>query len=325
MLRTFALTLCAALLAFFPGAATAQDDPRFEAVQTASGPFGLLGSRQLLGYGRLTTNDLFGDTEDRWRTGSITTSRLWGHGWNGSLPSNFGEMIELRLQGQIIAPDNLQRFDPTDRPWAGALSVGLHTHFMMGETEMAVGGDMVIIGPQTHLDDFQEAFHKLINVQSPNDAVLNNQIGNKIRPTLVMEAARSYRWTDKAELRPFAEGRAGDETLVRVGADMTFGIMGLGELLVRENVSGQRYRTIKNDDNGFSVVLGADITHVFDSVYLPQERGFQVVQQRERARFGMQWQNEGTGVFYGLTWLGREFEGQQDSQFIGSVKLDIRW
>lgn len=30
-----------------------------------------------LGYGRLMTNDFLGDGEDRWRTGSWTSSRAW--------------------------------------------------------------------------------------------------------------------------------------------------------------------------------------------------------------------------------------------------------
>ena len=48
--------------------------------------FGLLATMQALsaaertrlGYGRLITNDTFGDTYDRWRTGSLAASRVWG-------------------------------------------------------------------------------------------------------------------------------------------------------------------------------------------------------------------------------------------------------
>ena len=325
MLRMVALAVFAALVSFAPAEADAQTDPRFDAVEKRSGPFGLMGTRERLGYGRLTTNDLFGDGNDRWRTGSLTTSRVWGYGWNGQAPNRFGDLIELRLQGQIIAPEDLVNVNLADRPWAGALSVGVHSHFMLGQTDLSVGGDMVIIGPQTNLDDFQDAVHQLINVRSPSDNVLNNQIGNRIRPTFVVEAGRSFRWSDTVHVRPFAEGRAGDETLVRVGADLTFGVMGLDDLLVRESISGQRYRAIKGQNEGLSLVLGADIAHVFNSVYLPEQRGYQLVDTRERVRLGIQYQKQGTGIFYGLTWLGEEFVGQTESQLVGSLKLDVRW
>jgi hypothetical protein len=45
------------------------------------------GPREKLGYGRLVTNDYFGDGSDRWRTGSISSSRIWGTaGGGGSGP-----------------------------------------------------------------------------------------------------------------------------------------------------------------------------------------------------------------------------------------------
>lgn len=320
-----ALVLFAALVGFAPSEVAAQTDPRFETVQKRSGLFGLMGTRERLGNGRLTTNDLFGDGEDRWRTGSLMLSRVWGYSWDGRAPERFGDVIELRLFSQIIAPDNLTSVDPTDRPWAGALSFGAHTHFMSGETELAVGGDLVVIGPQTKLDEFQRSFHDLINVTQPSREVLANQIGDKVRPTFVVEAARTYSSDNAMRFRPFFEGRAGDETLVRAGADLTLGNIGLGELLVRDPVSGHRVRTIRVERRGVSLVLGADVAHVFDSVYLPENRGIELVETRKRARLGFQYQNQGTGLFYGLTWLDEEFQGQDESQIVGSLKLDFRW
>ena len=60
------------------------------------------GERQKLGYGRLMTNDYFGDGNDRWRTGSWTSSRVWGPEWTGNVPSGFGELIELRLSSEFL-------------------------------------------------------------------------------------------------------------------------------------------------------------------------------------------------------------------------------
>ena len=67
------------------------------------------GDWQSLGYGRLMTNDYFGDGKDRWRTGSWTSSRVWGSERTGKAPASFGELIELRVSSEIFAPDNLDR------------------------------------------------------------------------------------------------------------------------------------------------------------------------------------------------------------------------
>ena len=34
--------------------------------------------RGRIGYGRLITNNFIGDGQDRWRTGSVDSSRVWG-------------------------------------------------------------------------------------------------------------------------------------------------------------------------------------------------------------------------------------------------------
>jgi len=60
------------------------------------------GDRSRIGYGRLITNDFIGDGKDRWRTGSVASSRVWGPEWTGQLPSGFGELIELRLGAEIM-------------------------------------------------------------------------------------------------------------------------------------------------------------------------------------------------------------------------------
>lgn len=288
-------------------------------------PPGVLGTRTRLGYARYATNDLFGDGKDRWRTGSLSSSRVWGYGWDGQLPYRFGDVIELRLTGQIMQPSNLSRVDPNDRRWAGAISVGVYTHFRARQTELSLGGEMVFVGPQTQLDHFQTWLHQTLNIRSPNDAIFANQIGNKIRPTLAGEAGRSFIWGDSARFRPFLSARLGDESFLRAGGDLTIGVMGLNEFLVRDPVSGHRVRTIKNDMRGLSFVIGGDLAYMFDSVYLPGGTGPGLRDTRERARLGLQWQNRGTGLFYGLTYLGEEFQGQSDGQVIGAVKLDIRW
>jgi Outer membrane protein LpxR len=304
--------------------------PRPQAIEPSShyaaGPISRLLNRKPLGYGRLTTNDLIGDGQDRWRTGSVTMSRAYGFGaWPGRAPSQLGQLLETRVQGQIIAPDNLRRVDLMDRPYAGALSFGLHTHAANRGFEYTLGADLVVIGPQTHLDDLQTALHKLFNKPSPSDAVLARQIGNKIRPTAVGEIGHTFKLGETVELRPFGEMRAGDETLVRVGADILIGSVGRGELFARESISGQRYRVIYQSQPGFSVTMGADIAYVSDSVYLPEDRGYLLSSHRDRARIGINWQGENASAFYGLTYLGKEFEAQSEGQVIGSIRVKLRF
>lgn len=277
--------------------------------------------RSILGYGRLTTNDLIGDGHDRWRTGSITSSRVWGYEWAGTPPLQFGALLETRLQGQIIAPANLVRANPADRPHAGLLSIGVHTHFNRGAIEFAVGMDLVVIGPQTRLNSLQATLHNIFGAPEPSAGVLTLQIDNQVRPTFVAEMARVYRLGRRIDLRPFAELRTGAETLARFGVDLTIGQVTRNELLSRESVTGQRYRVIYRSEPGVSFVFGGDLAAVSDSVYLPENRGFQLTNSRNRVRIGVHWQGENTSVFYGLTYLGREFVAQPEGQIVGSIRL----
>ena len=280
--------------------------------------------RSRIGYGNLITNDLIGDGKDRWRTGSIASSRLWGYGWGGQAPAGFGELLELRILGQIMAPSNLRNPATGDRPWAGALSIGLHTHMQRDELEIALGGDLVFVGPQTGLFSFQDALHDLVGTTEASEATRTAQIQNTLRPTLVGELGRTVDLSERTRLRPFVEARLGDESLVRIGADLTIGNVGLGELLVRDPVTGQRYRTMY-DDTSLSWTVGADVAHVASSVYLPKGRGYDLEHQRHRLRAGLHWQSGQSDLFYGVTYLSEELSTQAEGQLVGSIRLRLRF
>lgn len=279
--------------------------------------------RVLLGYGALVTNDFLGDGEDRWQTGSVQGSRVWGP--QGGMPSAPFELLELRLGGQSIAPERLNNPLPGDRRYAGALSAGLHTHWQQGQAEFSLGGDLVFVGPNTGLDGLHAGFHDLLDITQPSDDVRANQIGNAIRPTLVAEAAGNYTLGPVA-VRPFAELRAGAETLVRAGADLSFGGLGQAGLRVRDTVTGQRYAAVHAEGAGLRWILGGDIAYVDSSVFLPTDTGPAPEDTRTRLRAGVQWQTQsGARGFYGLTWLGKEFEGQPEGQLTGSFNLRVRF
>ena len=131
-------------------------------------------------------------------------------------------------------------------------------------------------------------------------------------------------WFANSNLRLFAEVRAGDETLVRIGADLTFGGGG-GELLVRESVTGQRYRVLFNEEPRWNFIIGGDVAYVEDSVYLPDNIGVDLKNNRYRLRAGVNWQGATSSVFYGLTYLSEEFENQPEGQLVGSVRLKFEF
>ena len=286
-------------------------------------PAASAGDRHVLGWGRLFDNDALGDMKDRWRTGSYAISIVTGPKWDGVLPSRPGELLEFRLRAEAIAPASLATPKAGDRRYAGVFSAGVHTHFSMAGIETSAGLDLVAIGPMTGIGNFHKTAHEVFGLTVPT--VLDNQIGNQVQPTLTTEFARSYSFGNNVSLRPFAELSAGVETFARVGGDFLFGPVGQSDLYARDVVTGQRYRTIYNGGTGYSFSLGGDIAKVFSSTYLPENEGYELTDARVRLRAGLTWQGEQSNVFYGLTWLGKEFEAQNGSQVVGSVHLGLRF
>lgn len=289
----------------------------------ATGP-ALAGDRQTLGYGRIFNNDALGDGRDRWRTGSYAVSRVTGEeDWTGAPPWEFGAVRELRLRGEIIAPDNLTAPAPApkDRRYAGLLSFGMHTHFSRGPYELSVGGDLVITGPQTGLSEFQDWAHEAFDVSEP--LAVDDEIDNAVRPTVLAQAVRPIPITETFSLRPFVEAQAGVETYLRVGSDVIIGGVGHRDLLIRDSATGQLYRATQDDAKGLSFVLGGDIAKVTDSFLLPSSDGYVLTSSRRRLRAGMHWEGDKAGMFYGISWLDEEFKGQGEAQLVGSLRLRI--
>ena len=75
-------------------------------------------------------------------------------------------------------------------------------------------------------------------------------------------------------------------------------------------------------ETGVTLILGADLAHVTESVYLPESRGYDVEETRARLRAGAAWQmTENASVYYGLTYLSPEFKGQPEGQVTGSLQI----
>ncbi len=276
-----------------------------------------------LGTGRFFTNDFLGDNNDRWRSGAYTVSKLRGPSGLTTLPAQFGTLNELRFATQIIAPANLGAPDPTDRPYAGMLSLGVHSYAVERGVEMRVGFDLVATGPSTGIGDFHSWVHEGLGTTPPSDAVLDRQIADHIYPTASYELARPYT-LGKMTLRPFVNAQAGVESFVRIGGDILIGAAFSQGVLLRDEVTGQLYQGLNTDPaKGMSFLLGADVAHMFDSQLLRTSDGVTLTKTRTRARAGLKWQGERVGVFYGVTYLGREFDAQPEGQLVGSLSLKL--
>lgn len=280
--------------------------------------------RMTLGIGRMFDNDWLGDGEDRWRTGGYTVSVVRGPYWDGTLPDQPGQIVEYRFRTEIIAPSELSSPPAGDRRYAGILSFGVHTQFQFLQAETSLGVDIVAVGPQTGVGDVQDWLHDQLSY--PDVSVLDDQIGNRIAPTFVGEMGKTFQFSDNLTVRPFVETRAGDETMLRVGGDIAFGRIETGALWGRDTVTGQRYVMASGQsDPGASFVLGGDAAYVADSIYLPSSGPAAAEDGRYRLRAGMQIRSQNLGVFYGVTWLSKEFESQPEEQVVGSLRLRLNF
>ena len=279
--------------------------------------------RETLGWGRLFDNDAMGDFHDRWQSGAYSISLLQGPQWMGHLPEQFGSVLEYRLTGRTVTAANLADPAPGDRRYAAPLSFGLHTHMRWQGLEASLGADLVAIGPQTGISRFQSWLHGALGVAKPD---LSDQFGNAFYPTLNAELGRSFGLSDSLTLRPFVSAEAGLENTVRAGGDLIIGNFGQGGLLLRDETTGQRYRGIKGDETpGMSFTLGGDVAHVFSSALLPEGGGAVASETRGRIRAGLWWQGDQSSVFYGMTYLTPEFDGQSEGQVVGSINLNLRF
>ncbi|MEL7011981.1 MAG: lipid A-modifier LpxR family protein [Pseudomonadota bacterium] len=279
------------------------------------------------GFGLMVTNDSIGDNRDRWRTGSFESSWIFAPDWTGQAPARFGELIELRINGEIVGPANLINPAPLDRRYGQALSFGLHTHFQPGALDYAVGLDAVITGSQVGLDNVQDFLHTFLGGRDASPGVLAAQLSNGLHANAVFEVGRRYKLGTATQLRPFLEARAGTETLARVGFDLTFGHFGSTGLLVRTPTSGQRLSAVEDAPySGLSLLLGADVAYVDSSIYIASNAPVQLEDYRARARAGLHWRSQaGTALFYGATWLSEEFSTQPEGQFVGSLQLRMKF
>lgn len=277
---------------------------------------------RFLGLGGFGTNDRLGDEMDRWRTGSYELTLAYGQPWDGRLPTAPSAVLGVRVRGEVISPYPIEATGPDQRLYAGVLAVGVQGFASLQTADLRAGADLVLLGPQTRLDNLQRLIHKADDGGNPPPE--SEQLGNAVAPTAFLELGRSF--GRFARVRPFVEAQAGYESFARVGFDATLGRFGQGGLMTRDVLSGERYPIIATPARrALSLTAGADVAVVANSRLFPSARGPDVRRYRPRARVGAALDAGPAWAFFGLTWLGREFEGASGGQRVGTITFNVRF
>jgi len=282
-------------------------------------------ARETIGWGRFFNNDYIGDGKDRWHSSSYTISRLRGPEWTGSLPSGFGDIVEFRFRAENVTPALLANPVANDRRYAGVMAFGYHSHSQWRGEELSLGGDLVLIGPQTGLSRFQDFVHDKLGLPD-GGASYGAQFGNAAVLSGTGELGRQLPLAPALTLRPFVEGQVGFETLARAGFDLTLGNLAKDGLMLRDVTTGQRYSAVQGPKGkGLSLTVGGDVAAVAGSYLLPAGGAVSASKTRTRLRAGLNWQGKQSFVFLGVTHLSPEFNEQPEGQVIGSLSLLVRF
>lgn len=274
-----------------------------------------------LGFAWSHSNDSLGDWRDRWRSSSSEAGILTGPAGMDQAPPRLGQLLEYRFRSDILMPANVRSPHPGDRRHAGMVAFGLHSHARRRNLDLRVGGELVVIGPQTGLYDIQTRLHRILGFDIPN--LPDFQIGNTARLEASAETGTSLRsrgWT----IRPFVEVRTGTEDIIRTGIDLTSG-SGPDDLTMRAVATGHRVPFGLFRRAGLHYVAGADVAWVRKSIFLPEALGYRLTPVRLRLRGGIHYTGRKFDLFYGLSWLGKEFEAQPEGQFVGTLQFKIRF
>lgn len=284
--------------------------------------------RAWIGTGRIFSNDYLGDGRDRWRTGSYSYSHLRGPAPFTGLTDDIGSVIEYRFRSEIFAPLS-NSTAPGDRPYVGALSLGIATHFGSAPWQHRIGAEVTAIGPQTGLSDAQSSFHDRFDLPGP--FFTDQQLADDILFTATAETAYQWQISPQLSVRPFIAADYGAEDILRVGADMRIGAFGHNALALRDTATGQVHPATSGEpgageNGGLAFLAGADFAFVAQSAYLPADQGYAVEDTRSRLRLGVEYQTAGgTSLFYGVTYLSPEFVGQPKGQVVGSLRLNFNF
>lgn len=274
----------------------------------------LLQNHRLI-FSRLMTNDYIGDGDDRWRT--------FAYGISALRPLKDGSITEVRIRTEVIAGSKfkLRPNEDPDRHMVGILGFGAYRAGEVGKVDYRIGLDVVAVGPQTGVVELLGQFHELIDQGGPSTQVKALQVPNEIFLSIAGEIGRRFS-VGNTSIRPWAAATGGPEPLARMGVDLVWGHVS-GGFGVRDEVTGWRVPVLKDrHPQGVSFLTGIDIARVAKSAYIPND---DLVHSRVRVRAGGLVDFSGGRVFYGATYLSKEFRVQSEAQIVGSVTLSVHF
>ena len=273
----------------------------------------LVGGRDTL------VNDLLGDGHDRWRSSAYEHSRLYED-------SFFGNTTQLRFRAEIISPWKLSA-QPKDRDYANAIGLGMFSMGQSGALGYRLGGEVLMTGDQTGLRRLQENLHDLLGRPASDGQIGRNRrrLGDGVHGLVRAEGWTSLGQGTPWEVRPYVIAQAGYETSATLGFDLIYGAAAHNRRWVREDTTGTPLIVDSRGAEGVSLVAGADVTRLHDSIYFPADSAVQPEKTRRRARLGLIWRREPFAVFFGQTWMSKEFVGQAEAQRLGVLSLDLNF
>jgi hypothetical protein len=148
-----------------------------------------------------------------------------------------GRLLEFRLSHQFVTPEPRRAGPGATGPSPGPSRSRLLTHGRLGDLETSLGAGLAVTGPQTGTFRFQRWLHERLGYPLPRPE--GREVADGVHPVLLTaEIGRSL--GQRPRVRPFVEARAGLETLLRAGVDLTWGRQGAARVMLREPVTGQR-------------------------------------------------------------------------------------
>lgn len=273
------------------------------------------------GHSTLAHNDMLGDGHDRWRTGGYVKA-LFFRGKHRS--------YEFRGRLELITPYRLDDGARADRPSTDLIGFGVFAHERYRDINLKYGVEAVLTN--TGLLGLQEAFHRIGGFDGGFMTSENSDAegARRFYVAASAEVSKEFRLGRVGAFRPFVEAEIGFENFLRLGGDIALNASGFSPLVSRDPVTGflvptkSDIRKSHSSRAKVSAYLGADIS-ILDGSALFSGSQTQSKHLRNRLRAGVIVGGKMHQFFYGITRLSKEFEGQPEAQYLGSLSYSIRF
>ncbi len=272
------------------------------------------------GYASSFTNDFFGDGHDRWRSASYQGSLFY------RLPDGgLADHVEWRARAEIVSPWTPAEQPGFDRPFVTAIGIGVFGHRRFGVLQGRAGAELLSIGSETVLAELQLAAHDRLNLKKSFHMTdeSHESVENSVAFRLSTELAYQFALNDNLAIRPYALVTGGAEQVGTFGADLLIGSIAGQNVWTRDVTTGRLVSPQAHLAEGVSFVAGWDSSFVESSYLIPDDSSARLLDERSRARAGVQLNGAMGNIFIGQAWLSEEFEGQVEAQRVGMMSISF--